>query len=58
MRQYSKAPELPFPAEERASRLATARREHGAEIAKGLEWLDQLARADASVAAVLARGAS
>ena len=55
LRQYSKSPELPFPAGERAARLATARREHGAEIAKGLAWLDKLARADAAIAAVLAR---
>jgi len=55
LRQYSKAPELPFPTGERAARLATARREHGAEIAKGLAWLDKLARADAAITAVLAR---
>ena len=41
---------------ERAARLAGTARARG-EIAKGLAWLDKLARADAAVAAVLARGA-
>jgi hypothetical protein len=53
--QYSKAPELPFPPGERAERLAGARREHAAEIAKGLAWLDRLSRADAGIAAVAGR---
>ena len=56
LRQYSKAPEQPFPPGERAARLAAARRDHSGEIAKGLAWLERLARADASVSAVLARG--
>lgn len=56
--QYSKAPDLPFPPGERAGRLAAARREHGAEIAKGLAWLEGLARTDAAVAAVAGRGAA
>lgn len=54
--QYSKAPEIPFPAGERAARLAAARREQRGEIAKGLAWLEQLARTDAGVAAVVAAG--
>ena len=53
--QYSKAPELPYPPGERAGRLAAARREHAAEIAKGLIWLDSLARADTAIAAVAGR---
>ena len=58
LREYSKAPEQPFPPGERAARIAAARRDHSDEIAKGLAWLDRLARTDASVGAVLARGAS
>ncbi len=54
--QYSKAPEIPFPPGERAGRLAAARREHRGEIAKGLAWLGQLARADADIGAVVAAG--
>jgi hypothetical protein len=55
LRQYSKAPERPFAPGERAARLADARRDQGAEIAKGLAWLEGLARADAGIAAVLGR---
>lgn len=56
LRRYSKAPELPFSPDERATRLALARREERAEIARGLAWLEALARADAGVAAVVAAG--
>ena len=56
LRQYSKAPELPFPAGERAARLAEARREHRAEIASGLAWLERLARADGRIGALVAAG--
>ena len=56
LRQYSKAPEQPFPPGERAARLAAARRDHSDEIAKGLAWLERLARADASIAAVVRTG--
>jgi hypothetical protein len=49
--RYSKAPELPFPRDERAARLAAARREHAQEIARGLAWLDRVTRADAGLAA-------
>jgi len=54
--RYSKAPELPFPPGERGERLASARREQRAEIARGIAWLERLARADAGVAAVVAAG--
>lgn len=56
--RYSKAPEIPFSPGERAGRLAAARREHAAEIAKGLAWIDRLARADAGIAAVAGRSAA
>jgi len=56
--RYSKAPELPYSAQERESRLALARREERAEIARGLDWLGRLARADAGIAAVVAAGSS
>ena len=58
LRQYSKAPELSFPPEERAARLAQSRRDNREEISKGLAWLDRLARADGSIAALLAQGAA
>jgi hypothetical protein len=51
--KYSKAPELPFPPGEREARLAASRRENAGEIAKGLAWLERLARADAAIAAVV-----
>jgi hypothetical protein len=51
--RYSKAPEQPFTPGERALRLGQARREQGAEIAKGLAWLERVARADAGLAAVV-----
>ena len=52
--QYSKAPQLPFPAGERAARLARSRRDNSAEIARGLAWLERLAGADAAIGALLA----
>ena len=58
LRQYSKAPELPFPPEERGARLAQSRRDNREEISKGLAWLDRLARADGSIAALLSQGAA
>jgi hypothetical protein len=54
LRQYSKAPQLPFPPGERAARLGESRRENRAEIAKGLAWLERMARADATIASLLA----
>jgi hypothetical protein len=51
--RYSKAPELGYSAELRAEVLRDARRDHGAEIRKGLAWLERLARADPAIARVL-----
>src|SRR5262245_14384884 len=56
-RQYSKAPDLPFPPGERAARLAESRRENRGEIAGGLAWLERLAPAAAGVAALVSAGA-
>ena len=53
MRQYSKAPQLPYAPGERASRLEESRRENRAEIARGLGWLVRLGRADSAIATLL-----
>jgi hypothetical protein len=53
LRQYSKAPGLPFPQGERDARLAASRRDNQAEIARALAWLERLGRADASIGALL-----
>lgn len=53
LRQYSKAPEQPFPAGERVARLAESRSINRDEIAKGLAWLEKLARQDDAVASIL-----
>jgi len=58
LQRYSKAPEVPFPQGERAARLLDSRRQNRAEIRRGLAWLDKLARADSSVAAVMAAAGS
>ncbi|MGH8198326.1 MAG: hypothetical protein ACRETI_09145 [Steroidobacteraceae bacterium] len=52
LQRYSKAPEQPFDAEERMRRIAQSRRDNREEIAKGMAWLDRVARADAAMAAV------
>ena len=54
LRQYSKAPQLPYAPGERESRLAASRRENRAEIARGLAWLERLGRADGAIATLLA----
>jgi hypothetical protein len=36
--------------------LRQSRRDHGAEIAKGLAWLEALARSDPAVAAIVESG--
>ncbi|HEX9708124.1 MAG TPA: hypothetical protein VGA24_10850, partial [Steroidobacteraceae bacterium] len=54
LRQYSKAPELAFPPDERNGILAESRRNNREEISKGMAWLEKLARLDDDVAAVLA----
>jgi hypothetical protein len=56
LRRYSKAPELPFPAGERAERLAESRRTNRGEITSGLAWLERLARADGGIATLVAAG--
>jgi hypothetical protein len=58
LRQYSKAPERPFPPDERNARLAESRRLNRDEIAKGMAWLERLALQDDAVAAVLSGGAA
>jgi hypothetical protein len=52
--RYSKAPEFEFPPGERQARLAESRHRHRDEIARGLAWLERLARTEARVAELLA----
>src|SRR5688572_5882319 len=54
LRQYSKAPQLPYAPGECAQRIEESRRDNRAEIAKGLAWLERLGRADPEIAALLA----
>jgi hypothetical protein len=54
LQQYSKSPDLPFPPDERGARLEESRRVNRAEIAKGMAWLEKLARQDDEMAAILA----
>jgi len=54
LRQYSKAPQLPYAPGERTARLEESRRENRAEIAKGLAWLERLGRADNAIASLFA----
>ena len=58
LRQYSKAPGISFTSGERSARLEESRRDNRDEIAKGLAWLEGMARADGAVAAIVARGAT
>lgn len=58
LRQYSKAPDQPFPPDERNARLVESRRINREEIAKGLAWLGKLARQDDAVAGVFSGGAA
>jgi hypothetical protein len=51
--QYSKAPQLPFPPGQRVASLAASRRDNGAEIARGLDWLERLGRSDGTIAELL-----
>jgi hypothetical protein len=51
--RYSKAPEHTYGPAVRAQVLDAARRDHRAEIARGLSWLDRLARSEDAVARVL-----
>jgi len=50
--RYSKAPDLPFPPGARAELLKESRRHNREEIIKGMAWLERLARADDSLAAI------
>jgi len=52
MRQYSKAPEHAYDAALRREVLESADREHGAEIRRGLHWLEGVAGAHAAVRAL------
>jgi hypothetical protein len=54
--RYSKAPEHPYGPTLRAEVLNQARREHRAEIGKGLAWLAALAESDDTVATLLEDG--
>ena len=53
MQQYSKAPEHPYDARLRSEVMVAAEREHGAEIRRGMLWLQQMARRHPLVASVL-----
>ncbi|WP_375201644.1 hypothetical protein [Hyphococcus sp.] len=55
MKRYSKSPDHEYDAALRARIIADARRDHGAEIQKGLDWLDRLGAASPSAKAVLDR---
>lgn len=55
MKRYSKSPDHEYDAALRARIIAEARRDHGAEIQKGLDWLDRLGAAAPSAKAVLDR---
>ena len=50
MTRYSKAPEHPFTAAVRGQVLRQSRQTWGAEIARGLRWLETLARSSAVIA--------
>jgi hypothetical protein len=54
--RYSKAPEHPYGPELRAAILAQARRDHGEELARGMRWLERIARTESAAAAVLGAG--
>jgi hypothetical protein len=55
MRRYSKGPEHAYTPELRAQVLDQARQEHGAEIARGMAWLEAAGRAHPLVSQALAR---
>ncbi len=56
--RYSKAPDRAFTPDERARLLHESRRQNREEIAKGMAWLEDLAKRDTAVAAILAAGAA
>jgi hypothetical protein len=51
--RYSKAPEHAYGPEVRADVLREARRQHAAEIRRGLAWLDSIARTDPELGALI-----
>jgi hypothetical protein len=53
--RYSKAPEHAYGPEQRATLLNDARRIHREEIARGMRWLEEIARTEPAAAAVLLR---
>jgi hypothetical protein len=52
LQRYSKAPEQPFAPGEREARLARSRLDNREEIARGMAWLDHMARLDGTVASL------
>lgn len=58
LQRYSKAPEVPFPQGERATRLDDSRRQNRDEIARGMAWLESFARSEPAVAAVVGGAAT
>lgn len=54
LRRYSKSPELPYAPGEREVGLAESRQRNRGEIARGLAWLERLARTEPRVATLLA----
>ena len=56
--RYSKAPEHPYGAALRASILDQARREHREELARGMRWLEQVAKTDDAAAAAWSRSST
>jgi len=57
MKRYSKAPEHDYDAALRSEVIAKARLDHGAEIQRGLDWLNRIGAREASVKTVLDRWA-
>ncbi len=55
LRRYSKAPELPWSPADRDLLMRESRRNNRAEIDRGRDWLDGIARADERLATVIAR---
>jgi hypothetical protein len=52
MERVTKHLDLPFDSAERLARLAQSRRDSRDEIARGMAWLEKMARADAGLALV------
>ncbi len=54
LQHYSKAPDIAYEPGDRVAALAQTRREQAREIARGLAWIERLARAEPEVAELLA----